>query len=78
MGELTDEKLLVVHGMKDAQVDVVQSWTLAQALIGRGILFTQMVRLSSFKIELPDPTSPPRPHTRTQHLLILVLLATNF
>ena len=25
VGELTDEKLLVVHGMKDAQVDVVQS-----------------------------------------------------
>ena len=49
VGGLTDEKLLVVHGMKDAQVDVAQSWTLAQALIGRGILFTQMVRLSSFK-----------------------------
>ena len=49
VGGLTDEKLLVVHGMKDAQVDVAQSWTLAQALIGRGILFTQMVRLSSFE-----------------------------
>ena len=44
MGGLTDEKLLVVHGMKDTQVDVAQSWTLAQALISRGILFTQMVR----------------------------------
>ena len=49
MGGLTDEKLLVVHGMKDAQVDVAQSWTLAQSLIGRGILFTQMVRLPSFE-----------------------------
>ena len=44
MGRLTDEKLLLVHGMKDNQVDVTQSWTLAQALISRGILFTQMVR----------------------------------
>lgn len=44
MARLTDEKLLLVHGMEDDQVDVGQSWTLAQALISRGILFTQMVR----------------------------------
>ena len=44
VARLTDEKLLLVHGMEDDQVDVGQSWTLAQALISRGILFTQMVR----------------------------------
>ena len=55
MGRLTDEKLLLVHGMKDNQVDVTQSWTLAQALISRGILFTQMVRSVNLQSSMSLP-----------------------
>ena len=67
MARLTDEKLLLVHGMEDDQVDVGQSWTLAQALISRGILFTQMVRYISCQTPVPDLRGVTKPH-HSDHL----------
>ena len=43
MSGVGDEQLAVVHGMEDTEVAVTQSWTLARALVARGVLFTQMV-----------------------------------
>jgi len=42
IGDLHDDKFLLIHGMADKVVDISQSWYLSQALIRHGVLFTQM------------------------------------
>ena len=50
IGDLHDDKFLLIHGMADKVVDISQSWYVSQALIRHGVLFTQMVRVHLYNI----------------------------